>query len=157
MICRHCRAEVRFGFRRGEAGWWHKEDVDHESDPVVEPAVEPPMEIPEPEVRRTPLEVDDERVRGGIKTLVNLLVKQEWEIVRLSYARGPYLGAKEVLGISDHITLKARRGDRAIVACWRDGKFDTGYALSKAAGPRAVNSNVLKRWIKGEQLDDEGA
>lgn len=108
--------------------------------------------LPEPELRRTPIEVDDLPPRSGMRQVANLVVKTDgWELRRLTKARGPYLGADgSVLSISDSIVLGAQRldADRSFaVASWRDGKFDSAYIGSKGSA-RLVNATELKAWIK---------
>lgn len=133
--------------------------------------------IPEPEVRRTPVEIDDDRVPGGAKTMARLVagitrvtpggktskspkhppMAPGWELARLTYARGPYLGADgSVLSISDTIVMGARGpevdgGVAIAVASWRDGKFDTAYTGVLKDGVAKVdpaNADQLKSWIK---------
>jgi len=118
---------------------------------------------PEPEVLATPVEPKDDRVPGGVRTITNLLAKTDgWELVNLTYARGPYVGAKgEVLSISDSIVLRARGPEvdgrlRYAVGSWRDGKFDSAYILTRKPGTeryesRPANASELKAWIKGSQ------
>lgn len=153
MICRDCRAEVRFGWREGP-GWWHREAVEHKAFPIVAPeVVEEVIELPEPEVGATPVDHKDERVPGGVRTVTNLLAKQDWSLRKLTYARGPRVGAKGgVLSISDTILLKAVDGSKFCVALWVDGKFDFGYVGEVKEGlivPHPVNATELKNWIKG--------
>lgn len=159
MICRSCREVVRFGWRHSRPGWWHREDKDHDAFPIVEPPPAwQPEELPPVEVVSTPVDPKDERVPGGVRTITNLLPKHDWELVRLTYARGPYVGGKgKVLSISDTILLKARGqevdGTRPIaVASWRDGKFDFAYIGEIKAStirPRPANATDMKNWIKG--------
>lgn len=166
VICGRCGEEVRLGYRHGPhsvvKAWWHREAVDHvavlgtpadwsslqrrtkDIDEVHE------IEIPEPEVRATPVGPKDEHVPGGVRTITNLLAKTGWNLVSLTYARGPYLSAKgTVLSISDSILLKARVDDatRFVVASWRDGGYDFGYAIAGKA-PRRVNATELKDFIR---------
>jgi len=114
--------------------------------------------IPEPEVRATGIHPDDPRTPGGARKICNLLKKSGWERRRLSFARGPYLGAKgDLLSISDHVVLVARVTNseerRYVVASWRDGKFDSAWIHSKDPNGKQtvldkVNSNQLKEWIR---------
>lgn len=110
-----------------------------------------PTELPEPEVRCTPVERNDPRVPGGAKTILNLLEKEDWELRRLTYARGPYIGANgKILSISDSIVLGAVDGeDSAIVAFWRDGKFNGAMTVFKHQLEGRPNATELKNWIKG--------
>lgn len=160
MACRTCLAQVRFGWRHGQPGWWHREDVDHPGFPVVEPPEREVIEIPEPEVRSTRIEdFKDERVPGGVRTVTNLVAKTDgWEVISLTYARGPYLAASgKILSISDAVLLKIRSeqvdGKRHIaVASWRDGKFDFAYIGTFTDGlirPYSATATELKNWIKG--------
>lgn len=158
MICAACKAEVRFGWRGGAPGWWHREDVDHPGQPAVAPEVVDVEPIPAPEITSTDLADGDERIPGGCKQIVNLAVKSGWERRRLTYARGPYVGGKgEVLSISDSIVLGVRgpqvaSARRFAVASWRDGKFDFGY-IGSTDQPRATkaSSKEIKAWIKGDE------
>lgn len=175
MICALCGEEVRFGWRHGRPGWWHREDVDHEADPVVPEArtyeldedgqpviIEP---LPTPEVECHPVEVDSFPPRSGIRQICSLVIKQGWELRRLTHSRGGYLGAKgQVLSVSDSVVLGARgpaRIDGGVpiaVASWRDGSFDFAHVGLITGGSRVpmtkVNSSTLKGWIKGNDLPD---
>ncbi len=124
----------------------------HGQDPdYVEP-------IPEPEVRRHTVEVDSFPPRSGIRQMVNLVLKtDDWELRRLTHARGPYLGANgKALSISDTIVMSARGpgvddGVSFVVCSWRDGAFDTGYTGVMKAGtinPMPATSTAIKAWIK---------
>lgn len=158
MVCRTCLAQVRFGWRHGQPGWWHREDVDHPGFPVVEPPEREVIDIPEPEVRSTPVTPGHEKVPGGVRTVTNLLAKIDgWELRRLTYARGPYVGSKgEVLSTSDSVVLGAQ-GEvdnevRVAVASWRDAKFDFAYIgiiKDSVMTTYPANSNELRSWIKG--------
>lgn len=120
-----------------------KEDSD---EPVVDKSI-----IPEPEVHATPVAQGDERIPGGANQILNLLKKSGWEIIRLTYARGPRVGAKgEVLSISDSIALIARPplSIKCIVATWLDGSFNTAYTLTGKTGLTPVNSKALRTYIK---------
>lgn len=142
------------------AGWT---DVDEDGAKIEPEAIEPedePIEdaIPAPEVRATGIHPDDPRTPGGAKQICNLLKKHGWERRRLSFARGPYLGAKsDVLSISDHVVLVARvinsEERRYVVCSWRDGKFDSAWIHSKDLNGKQtmldkVNANQLKEWIR---------
>lgn len=159
MICGDCRAEVRFGWRDGQPGWWHREDVGHPGIPVCPPEVEQIDPLPPVEVWCHPVEPDTFAPRSGIRQVVNLVDKTEgWERYRLTHARGPYTGAKgELLSISDTIVLGARNvlldgTVRVAVASWRDGKFDFAFVGLIQGGrltPYKVDATTMKNWIKG--------
>lgn len=155
MICEHCGAELRFGWRDGQPGWWHRDTATHDGVPIVRDNTPEVAVIPEPEVRSTPVTPKDDIVPGGVRTVTNLLAKQEWELRRLTHARGPYVGSKgEVLSISDTIVLGARKvdGSAIAVASWRDGKFDFAYVggiVGDKIETRKVNATEMKNWIKG--------
>lgn len=162
MICRTCLAAVRYGHRHGLPGWWHREDLDHEAFPIVEPEVVDEEPLPPVEVACHPVEPRDPLVPGGVRTITNLLSKQGWELRRLTHARGPYVGSKgKVLSISDTIVLGAREPEtlgldrpvRVAVASWRDGKFDFAYRGGILGGrlisTESANAVGLKNWIKG--------
>jgi hypothetical protein len=155
MICRTCRAPVRYGRRHERHGWWHREDLDHDAFPIPEPEVIADPVIPPIEIACHAVEPKDEIVPGGVRTITNLLAKRGWELRRLTHARGPYIGAKgEALSISDTIVLGAV-GPRSLdgkvlraVASWRDGKFDFAYALGGDSMTK-VNATELRNFIKG--------
>lgn len=151
MICRQCQAELRFGWRDGQAGWWHRENVDHSGVPVVPPAdpyVAPV--IPEPEEPCHSITVEDLRPRSGPRQIANLLPKHGWEIRRMTASKGPYINARgEVSRISDSIVMSAVHPDgRRLVACWVDVAFEFAY-IGRGAGVTACNATELKGWIKG--------
>lgn len=110
--------------------------------------------IPEPELRRTPVDVDDLPPRSGMRQIANLVLRTDgWELARLTRARGPYLGSDgSVLSISDSLVLGARGPEgRVAVATWRDGKFDSAYTGRVVCGVthmRSANATELKSWIK---------
>lgn len=181
ITCGRCGEEIRYGHRGGVGGYWHRETVDHMpiAGPVSSPeeiqqmldavarrraekAGEPLEgddddeegldEVPPIEVHRTSVDPKDERVPGGVRTITNLLAKTDgWELYRLTYSRGPYLGSKKCLGVSDMIVLGAiqRSTGRRIVATWRDGKFNTGYAIMGNRMQGRVNSTAMKGFVKG--------
>lgn len=173
MLCRECRAEVRFGTRGGNPGWWHREEADHKTFPVPKPEEPEVKPLPAPEVPSRPVEPKDEAVPGGVRTITNLLRKRGWELRRLTHARGPYLGANgDVLSISDTVVLGARekprcprggldRPPRIAVASWRDRKFDFAY-VGHVTGNHItvearVNATEMKSWIKGEKCPEPPA
>lgn len=131
--------------------------VEEEEDPWVD------EEVPEPEVRTTPVEVTDLPSRSGMRQVANLVLKTKgWELRRLTRARGPYMGARgQVLSISDSLVLGAVGeevdGKRPFaVASWRDGKFDSAYVGTHGGGrfvSEGVNATDLKNWIKRDLSD----
>lgn len=165
MLCRTCRDEVRFGRRADQPGWWHRGDVDHDTFPVPAPVDDAPEPLPEVEIWGHSVEPQDDIVPGGVRTIVNLLARERWQLRRLTHARGPYVGAKDkLLSISDTIVLGAReadsrcerggldRGPRVAVASWRDGKFDFAYVGVIEGGKvftQPANNTEMKTWIKG--------
>lgn len=119
--------------------------------------------IPEPEVRCTDVDASIFPPRSGILQIINLIEKTDgWDLRRITYARGPYVGARgQVLSISDHHKVSAvgpivegdglDSGQRFVVASWRDLKFDAGYTgliRDRVVYPTIANSTALKAWIK---------
>lgn len=159
MVCDSCSQEVRFGWRDGNPGWWHREGVDHTGRPVLAPVIEEIIEIPDPEIPCHPVSVEDFPPRSGIRTTVSAVLKNGWELRRLTHTRGPYVGAKgDVLSISDVVVMGARQPpgldgeSRVAVGSWRDGKFDFGYIGTLRDGqlsPVKVDATTMKNWIKG--------
>lgn len=130
-------------------------DEEEDNEPVI-------VDLPEPEIRATPIPVTDLPPRSGIRQVANLIEKTDgWTLRTLTRSRGPYVGARgQVLSISDMILIRASgeevdgvRGNRRfVVASWRDGKFDFAYVGTIAHGvaiPRAANATELKAWIRG--------
>ena len=120
-------------------------------------------EVPEPEIRCTDIDPDSFPARAGIRQICNLIKRTEsWELKRVTYARGPYVGARgQVLSISDHHKISALgpivpgdgldAGQRFVVASWRDMKFDAGYTgliRGQTVYPHPANSDAMKAWIK---------
>lgn len=128
-----------------------EEDEGHELEPI--------------EVHRTPmphkgvLRVDtpdgprEVPVPGGTRTLLNLAEKQGWEVIDLTYSRGPYLGASgKSLGVSDYVVLRLRGpvvdGSPILgIASWRDGKSDWAYRVENKTMSR-VGARALSAWMK---------
>jgi hypothetical protein len=114
--------------------------------------------LPEPEVRRTDVEVDELPPRSGMRQIANLLMNSpDWGLRRLTRARGPYVGADgSVLSISDSLVIGGRGpevdgGVAVAVGSWRDGKFDSAYAgilRGRRFEVHPVNATELKSWIK---------
>lgn len=138
-----------------------RDQLDAEEDVEPEP-------IPEPEVRRRPIDPAEFAPRSGIRQVVNLVAKTKgWTMYRLDYARGPYIGAAgTVLSISDSVVLGAREEPaldgsvRFAVASWRDGDFDSawiGTLKDHVAYPQPANAKTMKQWIKGIPSDPHDA
>jgi hypothetical protein len=113
------------------------------------------VEIPEPEVRKTPIERADERCPQGARNLMNAASKAEWEVRRLTYSRGPWLGAKgNVLSISDMVVCGVVDSDRRYgVASWRDGKVVSAWYGEREGDrvPMALTTITdLKKRMKGD-------
>lgn len=174
--CGRCGEEVRHGTRGGFTGWLHREDKDHRAtlgrvltetderrdrrlaelrgqDPdYVEPL--PPVEVYAHDV-----DPADFAPRSGIRQVINLILKQGWDLVSVKHARGPYVGSGgKALSISDTHVVKARGpaaldgGVPVVVASWRDGKFDFSYIGTIQGGrliPTKVDATTMKNWIKG--------
>ena len=115
-------------------------------------------EIPEPEVPPRDFDPADMRPRSGLLQMYNLLDKTPgWEVKRLRFYRGPYLGARgQVLSIDDQHRLSGLgpvvdNGRRFVVGSWRNMEFDYGY-LGVIRGDKVYpdfgNSTALKAFIK---------
>lgn len=118
-------------------------------------------EVPAPELRSHPVDIDTFEPRSGVRTLHRLVGKTAgWEVRSLTAARGPYVGARgQVLSISDSTLMRMRgnttldEGTQVAVASWRDGAFDfayTGFIRGSTVWTQPANSNGLKAFIKGE-------
>lgn len=113
------------------------------------------VEIPEPEVRKTPIERADERCPQGARNLMNAAAKAGWEVRRLTYSRGPWLGSKgNVLSISDLVACGVVDSDRRYgVASWRDGKVVSAWYGEREGDrvPMALTTITdLKKRMKGD-------
>lgn len=128
---------------------------------------ETPGAVEQIEVRCTPMPLKGElsvthedgttsttKVPGGVRTLLNLAEKLgDWDVVRLTYSRGPYLGADgESLGVSDSVVLHLRgpEVDNTRVhalASWRDGKSDWAWKVERNHVER-VGARALIAWMK---------
>lgn len=92
-------------------------------------------------------------VPGGTRTLLNLAAKQGWEVLRLTYSRGPYLGALGgSLGVSDSVLCilggpVVDGGRLWAVASWRDGEADWAMQITKGHST-LVGMKALTTWIK---------
>ncbi len=89
-------------------------------------------------------------VPGGARTIINLADRIGWRVDRLTYSRGPFIGASGVsLGISDYVVLRVRldEGRIAGVASWRDGKSTSAW---KVENHRATQTGArdLIAWMK---------
>lgn len=116
-------------------------------------------ELPEPEVMATIIDIRDERMPGGARTIMNLASKNGWDVWG-AYSRGPHTHATTgaLLRISDYVVVRMLDAEqRRAVACWRDGKFQWAWLLE--ADRRATryinhgktNSDGLKSWIRHEE------
>lgn len=192
QTCSKCGQEVRYGRRDGITGWLHRESTDHlplfggplhtsERQAVIEASLAEMAargnakdkddteeeyvheEIPEPEQRAYPLEVDDLPARSGMLQIANLILGknkdkvQGWELVNITRSKGPYVGARgQVLSISESTLIRARgpmvdTGQRVAVASFRDGGFDfayTGILKDRVVATQPANFTGLKAWIK---------
>lgn len=93
------------------------------------------------------------QVPGGVRTILNLAAKIGWEVERLTYARGPYLGANgKSLGVSDSVVLLVRGpivdGTPLLgVASWRDAKSDWAWRVHNKT-TTSVGAKALIAWMK---------
>lgn len=111
--------------------------------------------IPEPEVRKTAIERSDPRCPQGARNLMNAAAKAGWEVRRLTYSRGPWLGSKgNVLSISDLVACGVVDSDRRYgVASWRDGKVVSAWYGEREGDrvPMALTTITdLKKRMKGD-------
>jgi hypothetical protein len=97
---------------------------------------------PAPEV--VAREANAEEVPASAKRLAKRAEEVGWT-VGVVYSRGTTpQGAKWEPGpVVDTVAVRARRGDRAVVALWRDGKFAGGLVGSRSDGLRQVGSREL--------------
>lgn len=90
-------------------------------------------------------------VPGGARTMLNLAKKQGWTVERLTYARGPYLGANgSSLGVSDSVVLLLRgpivdESPILGIASWRDGKSDWAYRVENGNATRVGAKALIAR------------
>lgn len=100
-------------------------------------------------------------VPGGARIIINLAKKQGWDVTRLTYSRGPYMGAGgKSLGISDRVVLHVRGpvvdGNRLWgIASWRDGKSDSVWMVDETNQLRHSAAKQLTAWMK-ETPNTEG-
>lgn len=94
------------------------------------------------------------QVPGGARTIINLAAKIGWSVTRLTFARGPYIGAKGTsLGVSDSVVLHVQgvQVDGSVlmgVACWRDGKSDGAYRIKDRTLIDHPGAKALIAWMK---------
>lgn len=170
-VCTLCDQEVRYGVRHGKQGWWHREDVDHyarfgtpapplaeilerrerwEADQREEPddaKEEIPAVIEQPAIK---IELEDDRMPGGAKTILKLAEKQEWRVLA-TYSRGPWMHTVTwtPTAISDYVLVRMQRGSEHAVGIWRDQKFKRGWTWRDGtASLEQVNSDNLKARLK---------
>lgn len=115
-------------------------------------------EIPEPEIPARDFDPADIRPRSGLLQMYNLIGRTDgWEVKRLRFYRGPYLGAKgQVLSIDDQHRLSALgpavdSGQRFVVGSWRNMEFDFGYIgviRGDKVYPEHASSTAIKDFIK---------
>lgn len=136
---------------------------ENDGDVPVEP-------LPEPEILSTPmplkgsLTVGDREVPvpGGVRTIVNLAEKIGWEVTRLTYSRGPYMGAAGgSLGTSDYIVMHVRGpvvdGHPLVgVASWRDGKSDSVWQVENGHLTQS-GARALAAWMKENPRGQDAA
>lgn len=120
-----------------------------------------PIELPEPEVRATPITRGDPRFPGGCATIANLADKNGWRWTA-TYSRGPRTHATHgnLLSISDWVIMRLALDDgvRRAVGFWCDTKFTHAWLAELDVKNwrynifGSANSNGLKAYIRG---DDE--
>lgn len=92
-------------------------------------------------------------VPGGVRTLINAGAKVGWVVRRLTYSRGPYLGAKgSSLGISDMVVLVMEGpvldSERTLaIGSWRDGGSDWAWLVRGSKTDR-IGAKALRDFIK---------
>lgn len=106
------------------------------------------IEVPSTEVDQT-----DDRVPRGARTLIKQALKAGWELRKITYSRGPWMHSLHWTPISTSDLLVVRlvgmvdTERRAVVACWRDGKFDHAYLLSNKTPMHLGTSTAAKAWF----------
>lgn len=91
-------------------------------------------------------------VPGGVRTLINAGSKSGWRVRRLTYSRGPYLGAKGSLGVSDMVVLVMEGpvldSERTLaIGSWRDGGSDWAWLVRGSKTDR-IGAKALRDFIK---------
>jgi len=121
-----------------------------------------PDPIPEPEVTSTPIEIGDDRLPAGAKSVLVLAARNDWD-AWATYSRGPRVHGTtgKVLEVSDFVLVRARsqaRGQVA-VASWltKNDKPAFEFAYLGDLDDEAhkilttpINSRQLKALLKGE-------
>lgn len=116
--------------------------------------------IPEPEQRAVVMQVAD--TPRGARTLAKLAEKHGFAVTA-SYSRGPYIGdSAKVLRIVETNALWFHHPDgRQGMGCWvtpkGEGAWALDYCFTIRPDFRLVKSAALKAWLKGPDLDTEGA
>lgn len=110
-----------------------EEDEGHDLEPIEVYAIRMPLKGTF-EVTHVDGATHEVAVPGGIRRVVNLATKTGWEVLKATYSRGPYLGAKGSLGVSDRMRLILAGPQVANirdygVAWWRDGKSDACWIV----------------------------
>ena len=114
--------------------------------------------LPEPEVRATPVTLEDPRVSQGVRNVAKPGLKAGWTITGLSYSRGPRVGAKgEALSISDCISLVMRSADskHRIWAVWIDGKSAFAYVQEAKKSMVKAGSKAAIAYMKEHTTDGD--
>lgn len=134
-----------------EAALNDEEEEGHEPEPIEVYAT--PMPLKGALRVETPHGFREVPVPGGVRTIINRATELGWEIQRLTYARGPYLGANgKSLGVSDTVVLRVRGpvvdGHHVYgLGSWRDGKSDWAWAVQNKT-ISSVGARALVAWMK---------
>jgi hypothetical protein len=92
-------------------------------------------------------------VPGGARTVILAAEQAGWEILKFTYARGPYLGAKGgSLGVADthRLLLRGPSVDgepRLAVAWWRNAKSDAVWRIENNT-MTPIGAKALISWMK---------
>ncbi len=96
----------------------------------------------------------DHEVPKAVDRMMGKAQDHGWS-TRILYGRGPWLGAQDRTAQNDIVLLGMARAGTLIRACWRNGKFDSGFILSpynRDPGPnwRAITSPNINKELTSE-------
>lgn len=109
--------------------------------PLVSPAIEQALPAPHPAPEVAQRQAAEDEVPATARRLVTLAEAAGWWS-GVTYSRGTLPGREP--RVVSQVVVRLRREIQRAVACWTDGRFDTGWSWTVGLSrPRAVGARAL--------------